>query len=82
MDFEIGERVELKPVARGRGELYDKLIQAVRDKKVAGAYPVEVTGMTAKQLHAALSNKLKKDKTLRPRKRGDQVYLEIVKVTK
>ena len=48
-------------------------------KEEVGAYSVEIEGMTPKQLHAALSNKLKKDKTLRPRIRGSKVYLEVIK---
>lgn len=80
--FTIGEKTELKPIAKARGKIYDDLIKAVREKKTAGAYPVKVDNMDAKKLYGALSNKLKKDKTLRPRVRGDCVYLEIMKKEK
>lgn len=82
MSYKIGEREELSPIAKGKGKIYDALIKAVREKKVAGAYPVEVEGMKAKALYAALANRLKKVKDLRPRTRGDKVYLEIVKTSK
>ena len=82
MSFKIGEREELTPIAKGKGKLYNELIKAVREKKVAGAYPASVEGMTSKQLYAALANRLKKVKDLRPRVRGDKVYLEIVKVSR
>ena len=82
MSFKIGDREELTPIATSKGKIYDALIKAVREKKVAGAYPVEIEGMKAKALYAALANKLKKDKTLRPRTRGEKVYLEIIKPKK
>jgi len=79
LPFKIGAREELKPTPKGRGKIYDALIEAVKAKKVAGAYPVEIEGMTSKALYAALANRLKGVKDLRPRVRGKQVYLEIVK---
>ena len=82
MSFKIGEKEELTPIAKGKGKVYDALINAVRAKKEVGAYPVSIEGMNAKQLHAALSNKLKKVNDIRPRIRGEQVYLEICKATK
>lgn len=82
MSYKIGDRQELTPIAKGKGKIYDALIKAVRDKKVVGAYPVEIEGMKAKALYAALANRLKKVKDLRPRIRGETVYLEIVKVNK
>ena len=82
MSYKIGDREELKPIAKGKGKIYDAIIRDVRAKKVAGAYPVSVESMTSKQLYAALANRLKKVKDLRPRVRGDKVYLEIVKVSR
>lgn len=79
MSFKIGEREELTPIARGKGKVYDALIKAVREKKVAGAYPVEIEGVKAKQLYAALAVRLRKQKDIRPRIRGDKVYLEIIR---
>jgi hypothetical protein len=82
MSFKIGEREELTPIAKGRGKIYDAMIAEVRQKKTVGAYPVSVEGLNAKQLYAALSNRLKKAKDLRPRIRNEKVYLELCKVSK
>ncbi len=79
MKYKIGERVELAPIPKGRGKTYSEMIEAVRAKGVTGAYPVEIEGMQPKQLYAALANKLKGKKDIRPRIRGEQVYLELSK---